>query len=111
MSEHAPRSFRSRSMKWIGAGTAVAVLVVSVAAMALLVVRAREATDANAAAEAPDPKLLRIAELEREVERAQTELAARDRKLDRLTSIVQYSAAYGIPANVSRQIYDAAVAE
>jgi soluble lytic murein transglycosylase-like protein len=45
------------------------------------------------------------------LERVRGDLAVKDLKLDRLTTVSQYSAAYHIPADVAGQIYDAALAE
>lgn len=52
-----------------------------------------------------------IARLGSQVEALEGRLAVTDLKVERLTRIGQYSAAYRIPANVAESIYDAALAE
>lgn len=62
----------------------------------------------------PDPGKeanIEIARLQAEVAELKGELAVTDLKLDRLTAVSQYSAAYRIPADLAGRIYDAALAE
>jgi soluble lytic murein transglycosylase-like protein len=68
----------------------------------------------DAGRDRPDPGVEaneEIARLTAELADVKGQLAVTELKLDRLSAVAQYSAAYRIPANLAGRIYDAALAE
>ena len=94
-----------RAMKTAVTFLAGGILVGAGLSISQRLVADREVPDAGPEANAE------IIRLTSELADVKGQLAVTDLKLDRLTAVAQYSAAYRIPANLAGRIYDAALAE